>query len=164
GLHIHAEGVDEELRRAGLSFGPILFASRHRAQSGKPALTVHPIGNWGPDASVGGRPRTLAGTAPILMGRVLRALHAQARGLKHEVTFEATHHGPWLAKSPAMFVEIGTDEAAWSDPVLGERVGRAMLAAAQPSSGDEAPILLAMGGSHYAPKATDLVRKGRANV
>ena len=41
-IHIHAEKIDN-----------IIFLSRHKAASGKPSLTVHPIGNWG-EADYGG--------------------------------------------------------------------------------------------------------------
>jgi D-aminoacyl-tRNA deacylase len=160
--HIHAEGIDARMRDAGIAFDAILVASKHRAESGKSALTVHPIGNFH-DAQVGGRPQRLVPTAPRLMARTLRALAAEVKGTKHQVTFEATHHGPYL-ETPTAFVEIGTDEASWTDPAMGKRVARAMLAAAQPSPFDSAPVLVALGGSHYAPRATDLARSGRANI
>src|SRR5581483_11013747 len=70
-LHLHCDGIDVRLRAAGFPADAILFASRHRAESGKPALTVHPIGNWG-EAALGGKPRALSPTAPVLMGRILR--------------------------------------------------------------------------------------------
>lgn len=163
-LHIHADGIDARLRAAGHAFDAVLVASKHRAESGKPALTVHPIGNFH-DAQVGGRPQRLVPAAPRLMARVLRGLQKEAggAGAKHQVTFEATHHGP-LLDTPTAFVEIGTDEAAWSDAALGKRVARAILASAEPSPFDDAPVLVALGGSHYAPRATDLARQGRANI
>lgn len=160
-FHIHCENVDRRLRDAGLAFDTILVASRHRAESGKPALTVHPIGNLG-SADFGGLPQRLVPTDPVVMGRVLRALQREAKGLKHEVTFEATHHGPYL-ETPTAYVEIGTDEASWTDRDIGRRVARALLAAATPTPGDAAPVLVSLGGSHYAPRATDLARKGKAN-
>jgi D-aminoacyl-tRNA deacylase len=161
-LHLDCDGIDARLRAAGLSFDAVLVASKHKAESGKPALTVHPIGNLG-EADYGGLPRRLVPSAPVLMGRVLRRLHAEAAGTKHQVTFEATHHGPHL-ETPTAFVEIGTDEASWRDANLGRRVARAILAAAEPSAGDAAPTLVMVGGSHYAPRATDLVRQSKANV
>lgn len=160
-MHLECDFVDRALREAGWDFEAILVASRHRAESGKPALTVHPIGNFA-GADFGGFPGRLVPTAPVLMGRVLRRLHAECAGLKHQATFEATHHGPYL-ETPTMFVEIGTDERAWTDRDLGRRVARALLAAAQPSVGDDAPVLVMLGGSHYSPRATDLARRGRAN-
>lgn len=159
-VHVEADGVDVALREAGHAFDVVLVASKHRAASGKPALTVHPIGNLG-NADVGGKPRALVPAAPTEMARVLARLAEEARALKHEATFEATHHGPFL-QTPTAFVEIGTDESSWSDADLGERVARAILAAGEPGIADAAPTLLALGGSHYAPRATDLARKGRA--
>lgn len=160
-MHLECDGVDAALKAAGHAFDTILVCSRHRAESGKPALTVHPIGNWGA-ADLGGAPGRVTPSAPVAMGRVLRRLHAEAKGTRHEVTFEATHHGPLLA-TPTAFVEIGTDEAAWRDADLGRRVARALLAAEEPTPHDGAPVLMMVGGSHYAPRATDLVRKGKAN-
>jgi D-aminoacyl-tRNA deacylase len=160
-LHLECDLVDRALRQAGYAFDAVLFASKHYAESGKPALTVHPLGNFG-DAEYGGLPRRIVPSPPVLMGRILRRLQVEANGLKHAATFEATHHGPFL-ETPACFVEIGTDEAAWRDPALGRRVARAMLAAAEPGIGDDAPVLIGLGGSHYAPKFGDLVKQRKAN-
>jgi D-aminoacyl-tRNA deacylase len=161
-LHLECDLVDRSLQKAGHDFDAILFASKHYAESGKPALTVHPLGNYG-DADYGGMPRRLTPTSPVLMARVLRRLQVEANGLKHAVTFEATHHGPYL-ESPGFFVEIGTDEASWSDRDLGRRVARAMLAAATPGVGDDAPVLVGVGGSHYGPRFGDLVKQRKANI
>jgi D-aminoacyl-tRNA deacylase len=161
-LHLHCDGIDAQLRAAGFPHDTLLFASRHRAESGKPALTVHPIGNWG-DAALGGKPRAVSPAAPPAMGRILRRLHAETKGIRHEATLEATHHGPHV-ETPAAFVEIGTDEAAWADADLGLRVARAILASRTPGPGDDAPVLVALGGPHYAPRVSDLVRKGKLNV
>lgn len=161
-LHLECDHVDRALRAAGYAFDAVLFASKHRAESGKPALTVHPIGNYGA-ADFGGAPGRLVPTPPLVVSRVLRRLHAEAQGTRHQATLEATHHGPYL-ESPACFVEIGTDEAAWTDPRLGAKVARAILAAAEPSAGDAAPVLVWLGGSHYAPRAGDLVKQSRLNV
>lgn len=160
-LHLECDLVDAALKKEGWEFDGIMVASRHRAESGKPALTVHPIGNHN-EAEFGGLRHRCAPAAPLVMSRVLRRLQAEAQGLKHAVTFEATHHGPYL-ETPTCFVEIGTDEAAWTDPDLGRRVARAMLAANEPQAGDDAPVLLGVGGSHYAPKFGDLVKQRKAN-
>lgn len=160
-MHLECDLVDRSLKAAGYQFDAVMVASRHRAESGKPAITVHPIGNLG-EAQYGGAPRRLTPAAPIIMSRVIRRLQAEAQGLKHEVTFEATHHGPFL-ETPTCFVEIGTNEAAWTDPDLGKRVARALLAAHTPSQGDDAPILVGLGGSHYAPRFGDLVKQRKAN-
>jgi D-aminoacyl-tRNA deacylase len=160
-LHLECDLVDRALREQGWSFDSILVASRHRAESGKPALTIHPIGNYN-EAEYGGQRHRCTPSAPIEMSRILRRLQAEAQGLKHAVTFEATHHGP-LLETPTCFVEIGTDESAWTNPDLGRRVARAILAADEPQAGDDAPVLIGIGGSHYAPKFGDLVKQRKAN-
>lgn len=161
-LHLECDLVDRALRQAGFAFDAVLFASKHRAESGKPALTVHPIGNYGA-ADFGGLEGRVVPAPPLVVSRVLRRLHAEAQGTRHQATLEATHHGPFL-ETPACFVEIGTDEAAWTDAKLGQKVARAILAAAEPSPGDAAPVLVWLGGSHYAPRAGDLVKQSRLNV
>lgn len=160
--HLECDLVDRSLKAAGHAFDAVLVASRHRAESGRPALTVHPIGNYG-EAEAGGVSKRLTPSAPVVMSRILRRLQVEVNGLKHSATFEATHHGPFL-ETPTCFVEIGSDESAWTDPLLGKRVARAMLAAATPSEGDDSPILVGLGGSHYAPKFGDLVKQKRANI
>ncbi|MHB8605971.1 MAG: D-aminoacyl-tRNA deacylase [Thermoplasmatota archaeon] len=170
GWHIHAEHVDERLAAQAGPLEAILFASRHRAESGSPALTVHPIGNLGDAADVGGEPGRLAPAAPRFASRILRGLRAGLRAASprrsHRATFEATHHGPLVA-TPAGFVEIGTSEADWRDASLGGIVARAIAeataSAAGPSEAD-APVVVALGGSHYAPRASDLALSGKADV
>ena len=123
---------------------------------------MHPIGNYG-QADFGGVPGRLSPTAPVLVSRILRRLHAEVQGSKHQATLEATHHGPYV-ETPACFVEVGTDEAAWRDPALAAKVARAILASVEPTVGDAAPTLVWLGGSHYAPRAGDLVKQSRLNV
>lgn len=167
-MHLECDLIDRALAAAtNVPIEAVLVLSKHRAASGSSALTVHPIGNWG-EADFGGRARTVTPAAPALMARLLRALGDGAREarLSHSVTLEATHHGPFL-ETPTAFVEIGTTEDAWRDPRLGEVVARAVLEAASapnPVVDASEPVLLAVGGSHYAPRATDLVRKRRASV
>lgn len=161
-LHLECDLVDRALRQAGFDFDALLFASKHRAESGKPALTVHPIGNYG-QADHGGVPGRVSPTPPLLVSRILRRLHAEVQGTRHAATLEATHHGPYV-ETPACFVEVGTDEAAWTDPGLASRVARAILASTEPTAGDAAPTLVWLGGSHYAPRAGDLVKASRLNV
>lgn len=162
-LHLECDLIDRELQDATREhIDAIVVLSKHKAASGTPALTAHPIGNWN-NADFGGRPRALTPSAPALMTRLLLGLAAEAKasGVRHDVTFEATHHGPHL-ETPTAFVEIGTDESAWSDPALGAVVARAVLEAAgggPPLVPDEEPVLIGVGGSHYMPRATDLARK-----
>jgi D-aminoacyl-tRNA deacylase len=122
-----------------------------------PCLTVHPLGNPGDSAEVGGRPRVLVPTDPLLMGSALRALAERGAAVGFSATFEATHHGPELSL-PSMFVEIGFGSEPTPPPaavrVLSEVVPHLVR-------GDGDRTALAVGGGHYAPHFTDLALKRR---
>ena len=92
---IHDEALSDDLERLEWPIAAVWFLSRHRAASGKPSLTVHPIGNPG-EAKYGGRPGVFSPAAPRDMGALLRRLrhHRDEACLPHDVSYEATHHGP----------------------------------------------------------------------
>lgn len=99
-----------------------------------------------------------------------------------EMTIETTHHGPCLSV-PTMFIEIGSSEShwdrrdaaeAWAD-VMADGLG---LAGGEQHSGDgsaaggigdwnsldeesraAAKVMIGIGGGHYAPRHTDVLRK-----
>ena len=86
--------------------------------SGKPSLTLHPIGvpqlnKSRKAAQFGGK----AGFAPLSFNPGLsswrKMLQEYVSGTElaeqFELTLEVTHHGPWL-NVPAMFIEIGSTE------------------------------------------------------
>lgn len=155
GPHLHDERLDLRLPSALADRRPtFVFPSIHRSQSGERCFTVHPLGNPGERAELGGRPRTVVPTDPRGMAAVLRALEEGAGALGVSATYEATHHGPELA-SPAMFVEVAV--AAGSEPSDAEiGVLAQALRAARPDRADH--VALAVGGGHYAPRFTDLAR------
>lgn len=124
----------------------IVFASKHKSESGKPTLTAHPCGNWDGKAEFGGKPRTLAPTsAPALKAAMLELAKSQLPGF--EVVMECTHHGP-LLNTPFLFVEIGSTEKEWSIPEAGELVAKACYAACVPSLPPQR-IAIGIGGIHY---------------
>jgi D-aminoacyl-tRNA deacylase len=133
----------------------VWFLSRHRAASGQPSLTVHPIGNHR-TGEFGGQDETLSPAASRDMGALLRrlAVHREAFELPHQVTYEATHHGPHM-DLPSLFVEIGSNED-WYD----DRPSAMALAAAVTDVLDgegfapDAPVVVGVGGGHYVPRQT----------
>jgi D-aminoacyl-tRNA deacylase len=157
------EALDADLRATNLPVMDVWFLSRHAAKSGTPSLTVHPIGNPG-EARFGGRPQTLVPAAARDMGALLRRLrhHATRLKLPHQVTYEATHHGPFLS-FPTLFLEIGSDDAWYKDPVSGEAAAAAALDVLAGEGFVQAPVLVGLGGGHYAPRATDLALAGEAD-
>jgi D-aminoacyl-tRNA deacylase len=151
GVHLHCDHIDDQVEAAlGQRPEAVVFLSRHRAASGQRSLTVHPIGNWN-RAEHGGRERELVQAAPDLMTSLLRELKRQAVGLPFEVTFEVTHHGPYL-ETPTLFIEIGSSEASWGDQDAARAIARSLT---------EVPVIacpraIGIGGGHYAPRFTEV--------
>jgi len=134
----------------------IIFASRHKSESGEPTLTTHVSGNLTSEARLGGRPKRLALAHPQMMKAALRGLKsAQERlGLdRYVVSLEATHHGPTELQVPSLFVEIGSSERQWSDTVAAEAVAEAIYnCATKPGQGEPS---VGFGGGHYSMKHTE---------
>jgi len=138
-----------------------IFVSKHVSSAGKPALTVHATGNLTRDAKFGGSPEEVSYVDPSIIRRVLRALKAgvSRAGMQIDVTMEATHHGPTSFSMPVCFVEIGSGEKEWTDPVLGEIAANAVMAAA--AKVDEThPTAVGFGGTHYSAKHTRICMEG----
>jgi D-aminoacyl-tRNA deacylase len=150
-MHLYRDNIDREVEDA-LGFRPdvVVYASRHRSESGMRSFTVHPIGNFG-EAEYGGLPRQLVPTAPHWMTQALRLLHRKTSGLEYTVSFEATHHGPYL-ESPAFYIEVGSDETAWREEVPARSIAEVLMEL-QPL---ECPVALGIGGGHYVPRITDV--------
>ena len=148
-IHIHAEKIDEIwVEETGLDIDNIVFLSRHKAASGKPSLTVHPIGNWGA-AEYGGEEGEISKTAPNWMtGLLLNIKRNQVEG--YDVCFEATHHGP-LLNTPTMFLEIGSTESEWEKREPAEALIKSLLYL-KPVSGIN---VIGLGGGHYTPRFTE---------
>ncbi|MFQ5985843.1 MAG: D-aminoacyl-tRNA deacylase [Thermoplasmata archaeon] len=157
-LHLDRDGLDGEIRSAlGVDPEVLVFASRHSSQRGIPSFTVHPLGNFGA-AEFGGRPERLVPTSPPWMTQALRLLKEHAADYPHAVTFEATHHGPYL-ETPAFFVELGSDPAQWEDEGPAAVVAKTLLGI-HPAEG---PVGLGIGGGHYVPRMTDVALARRVS-
>jgi D-tyrosyl-tRNA(Tyr) deacylase len=158
GLHIRDDWLDRRLPGAMREpAATLVFPSIHRGEQNVRCFTVHPLGNPGPVAEVGGRPRTFVPTDPRRMVDALRRLDEVAGGVGWSTTYEATHHGPELGL-PSFFVEIGcgTDDRPPADAA--ERLAE-VVPELEPDPRDR--VALAVGGGHYAPHFTDLAVKRR---
>ena len=160
--HIRHENLDKELEEQ-LKIKPqqIIVVSRHRSKTGEPTLTTHPLGNYG-EAKFGGKTKTLVAAIPTLMTYLLRVLNknAKEKRLYHDVCFEVTHHGPYL-EIPAMFVEIGSTEDEWRNPLPGEIIAESLIRALEAYTDNknflsDNKIVIGIGGGHYAPRFTEL--------
>jgi len=156
------ENLDKEIEeKLKLKPKQAIFISRHTSKTGAPTLTTHPIGNYG-DAQFGGKPKTLSKSSPRLMTHLLRILKKNAKqaNLYHKVCFEVTHHGPYIS-IPTLFVEVGSNEEEWIKKEPADIVAKSVLALLtsyhyEEDFTDDIPILVGIGGGHYAPRFTDV--------
>lgn len=158
GWHVSDERLDRRLP-ASLRNAPvtIVFPSIHRSREDIACFTVHALGNLGPTAEVGGRPRTVNPTDPRAMADLLRRLSTEPVPGALPATYEATHHGPELGV-PSFFAEIGFGSLAHPPLPAVRRLAEA-LGEMAPDSRDH--TALGVGGGHYAPHFTDLARRRR---
>jgi D-aminoacyl-tRNA deacylase len=144
----------------------IVFLSRHRSAKGVTAFTVHPEGNWGTAAELGGRPKELGVSSPVNMLRFMRCLKAAASeaGSDAQVVYEATHHGP-LLKTPSFFAELGGNQEAMDSTKLRSALADAAFRFTHPENDTSgySKIVVHIGGLHYSGRATQLaMEKGYA--
>jgi len=160
---IRHENLDKEIEdKLGFKLKQIIFASRHRSKMGKPTLTVHPIGNYG-KADFGGKPKTLVTSSPRLMTHLLRLIkkNLQLTDLNYQVCYEVTHHGPYL-EVPTFFAEVGSTELEWNKKEPAEIIARSISSLIkkyhyEEDLPDDIPVLIGIGGGHYAPRFTDVI-------
>jgi D-aminoacyl-tRNA deacylase len=129
--------------------------------SGRAALTVHTTGNLTKEAKFGGNPEEVSHIDPSIVRRALRALKAgvSQAGVQIDVTMEATHHGPTSLSMPVCFVEIGSGEKEWTDPVLAEIAASAVMSAIVGVE-ETRPAAVGFGGTHYSAKHTRICMEG----
>lgn len=150
-IHLDEDFIDDRVKEAtGEIVDVVMFASRHRAESRIPTLTVHPIGNYSA-SDFGGRPRTLCLTSPQLMTSALRNLARNAKGLGFNISFETTHHGP-IVNRPAFYIEIGSYEELWEREDAAEAIAHSIITVRD----DGYPVIVGVGGGHYAPRFTEV--------
>lgn len=116
--HIYVDNIDKELEELlDIKIDHVVYISKHSSKASIHSLRVHPIGNIG-EAKFWGVENKLVPAAPVEMTAALRILWSETRdkGLENEyyVSFEATHHGPYL-ETPTYYIEIGSDKRAWDD-------------------------------------------------
>jgi D-aminoacyl-tRNA deacylase len=155
--HIFFDNVDSAvLQKFDVNIDAIIYASKHKSTSGMRSLTIHPVGNVG-SAQFGGLTNKVVQAAPHLMTSALRILKKTASqyNLNFSVSFEATHHGPFLT-APTFFIEIGSDEVAWNIEDAGKVCASTILELEKFDVSDDTPVAIGIGGGHYMPRITDV--------
>ena len=164
----------------GRNVDEVIFLSRHYAASGRPSLTLHVLGvpgeyPHGERAEHGGIKGKVMLPNPRFASwyrLMCDAAHQHQLVPEFELTIETTHHGPCLS-TPTMFIEIGSSEThwgrvdaaeAWADVMEiglgldgGEGVGK--WDSIPPEDRGAEKVMIGIGGGHYAPRHTDVLRK-----
>jgi Uncharacterized protein conserved in archaea len=133
----------------------VLVCSRHRGTTDR-VLTTHCVGNVGA-ADLGGSPQSLGRAAPGLHSALMSALRSHAPP-EYVVCSEATHHGPAPTAVPLLFVEIGSDAAAWADPMAARAVAAA-IASVRSRPPDGSKQFIAIGDGHYPDVVDPIIRE-----
>ena len=149
----------------------VIFPSRHAARSGRPSLTLHPIGipqvPVTEDPPYGGRASRAVPPNPRISSwwKLMNQMKKEAPHLdEFELSLEVTHHGPYL-DSPSLFIEIGSTKETWGHQEAADFLADIMIRGlgldGGLSLGDWNPseknvIVLTVGGGHYAPRANYL--------
>ncbi len=144
---IDCEHIDKDIKA-----DIICFATKHQSEKGVPSLSVHAPGNWG-KAEMGGSDRELSIAAASCIKEGLNILEKKDHA-DHDVTVEATHHGP-LLDTPCFFIEIGSDEDAWKDPKAGSVIAETIIEIIKKQP--EYPAAILLGGGHYNHEANKII-------
>jgi D-aminoacyl-tRNA deacylase len=151
----------------------LIFPTTHRSEKAVQSMCVHAPGNFG-EAKLSGIPGKLCKTHPQIM-RFLWEQLKQVFGKNSpngstpegfatdgcEVVMEATHHGPDL-EVPAIFLEIGSNEAAWKNKLFGSNMAHVLLALVNTDIKQlekKYVPALGIGGPHYAPNFLKVMEK-----
>jgi D-aminoacyl-tRNA deacylase len=150
----------EVIKDLGIKPKLAIFISRHTSITGKPSLTVHPIGNYG-KALFGGCDKTIIKSSPKIMTELLRILKKKSDqyNLYHNICFEVTHHGPKIS-IPSLFIEIGSNLDEWTKKKPADAVAESIIEVFDNNDNikklNDTPVLVGIGGGHYAPRFTDV--------
>ncbi len=151
-VSVDCEYIDEKINA---DF--IVFATKHQSKSGIASLSVHIQGNWS-KAEFGGSDRKLCISDADYLRECLFKLKELANNNNYEIIQECTHHGPYLAKTPCMFIEIGSSEKQWPDKQAGEIIAKTIMSVI-PKKPKHYKTAFGIGGLHHCPNFTKLMKK-----
>jgi len=142
----------------------LIFASRHRSETERPAFLIHTTGNWANKADYGGSPRELSNTSALLLRAGFLSLMEQSQILDNSefvVDIEVSHHGPTILEKPLIFMELGSSEKEWIIDDAGKVVSSAVINTVNKyldfQNQKEIKVGVGFGGMHYAPQFKKLI-------
>jgi D-aminoacyl-tRNA deacylase len=135
----------------------IIVPSKHQSQARVKSLTVHPTGNPWRRNDYGGEPMSLSMSNPVLMWLMLHSLSRLKQRYSEleqfSVSYEVTHHGPSIPLKPITFIEIGSTEDEWRNPIAQSVVAEVIIDSLSRliiEGGNYCTISVGFGGNHYA--------------
>jgi D-aminoacyl-tRNA deacylase len=144
----------------------IIFASKHRSESGEKTLCVHVPGNWR-SAELGGETGKICKSSALFFKQIFERLNENTEHYKlkdYKVTIEATHHGPLIDK-PCIFIEIGSTENEWADRRAAFIIAKTISETIRDFK--ENPyneVAIAIGGPHYCPNFNKIQLKSNIAI
>lgn len=142
----------------------LIFASRHRSETERPAFLVHTTGNWADKADFGGNPRELSNASALLLKAGLLSLIEQAKTSSYSnfsLDIEVSHHGPTTLEKPLIFMELGSSEKEWviddAGKVVSSAVINTVLKYLELQKQKDIKVGIGFGGMHYAPQFKKLI-------
>ena len=158
-----------KLDKAGINPDLLLFASRHRSETERPAFLTHVTGNWSESADFGGNPRQLSQASAFLLKAGFSCLKQQlsfehfSQFSEFALDMEVTHHGPTTLEKPSIFMELGSSEKEWNIEKAGELMARALIETCftylDLKTNEYTQIGVGFGGTHYAPRFKKLINE-----
>ncbi|MBI5227947.1 hypothetical protein HY988_05145 [Candidatus Micrarchaeota archaeon] len=139
----------------------IIVLSTHKSKIPGKMLTCHYPGNWG-NAEMKGEPKTLNTAPATLLKIIARNMKKESEKIGWPFSLEADHHGP-TGKSPIIYVEIGAEEAEWSDELAGKAVANAVVESISEYDRKSKTLsstletVFCVGGGHYPAAFTKLI-------
>lgn len=127
----------------------LIFATKHKSDSGRRVLSVHAPGNWN-KAMLGGKEKALCIAPAQHLKYAMKKLEEYSKESSYEVSCEQTHHGPYL-DVPTMFIEIGSGKEQWEDSETAMMIANTIidLTMMNPERYDKEKSAVFFGGIHY---------------
>lgn len=170
---IYCENIDKKIAEAGFKADIVIFATRHKSESGVRSLSVHVPGNWG-RAGLGGKdkqiciaPASYLKAALLKLDELVKSKSTNPASIPRppapdsiggfEVIQECTHHGPFV-ETPCIFIEIGSSEKEWNDEEAGKIIAETIIHLVK-NKPNQCKTIFGIGGLHHAPEFSKIARR-----
>ncbi|MBD3254844.1 MAG: hypothetical protein GF383_07110 [Candidatus Lokiarchaeota archaeon] len=157
---------DLKLDKSDINPDFLIFASRHRSKTAKPAFLTHTTGIWSGDTKFGGRSQEVSYSNALMIKAAFLSLLEQKsiRNVKgYSVDLEVSHHGPTNLEKPIIFMELGSAPEQWDDTEAGIIVADAMTETIvkyeELKENRDQKLAIGFGGTHYAPQFQKILKE-----